>query len=187
MQAFLNDYTWGAGIATDLVNTAPDVWRGVDKLPNSIALAQFLHDHHFAPLSSTSHALTSAEVAAVHRLRQKLRWLIDHPHAHLLIQSATEITTSVGAITLMSAGDRTDWCAMPRPDATLADRLALVCGIGILGVVHALGPERFRPCDAPTCSGVFIDTSRPGRRRYCMPERCGNRVNVANHRARRNH
>jgi predicted RNA-binding Zn ribbon-like protein len=32
---------------------------------------------------------------------------------------------------------------------------------------------------------VFIDTTRPGRRRYCMPGLCGNRINVANHRARR--
>jgi predicted RNA-binding Zn ribbon-like protein len=32
---------------------------------------------------------------------------------------------------------------------------------------------------------MFVDTSRAGRRRYCVPEVCGNRVNVANHRARR--
>ncbi|HZZ50739.1 MAG TPA: CGNR zinc finger domain-containing protein [Pseudonocardia sp.] len=24
----------------------------------------------------------------------------------------------------------------------------------------------------PPCSGAFIDPCRPGRRRYCMPERC---------------
>ncbi|MGW3471407.1 CGNR zinc finger domain-containing protein [Saccharopolyspora sp. NPDC000995] len=31
--------------------------------------------------------------------------------------------------------------------------------------------------------GTFIDTTRPGRRRYCMPGLCGNRINFANHRA----
>ncbi|MEV7379817.1 CGNR zinc finger domain-containing protein [Streptomyces lydicus] len=32
--------------------------------------------------------------------------------------------------------------------------------------------------------GVFIDTTRRGRCRYCMPGLCGNGINVANHRAR---
>jgi predicted RNA-binding Zn ribbon-like protein len=32
---------------------------------------------------------------------------------------------------------------------------------------------------------MFVDTSRAGRRRYCVPEVCGNRINVAAHRARR--
>ncbi|MEU3622431.1 CGNR zinc finger domain-containing protein [Amycolatopsis coloradensis] len=66
----------------------------------------------------------------------------------------------------------------------MSDALSLICGVGILGVVRTLGAERFRACSAPTCQGAFIDTTRPGRRRYCMPGLCGNRVNVANHRAR---
>ncbi|MFE5025688.1 CGNR zinc finger domain-containing protein [Streptomyces sp. NPDC056656] len=32
---------------------------------------------------------------------------------------------------------------------------------------------------------MFVDTSKAGRRRYCAPEVCGNRRNVANYRARR--
>ncbi|MFI9778449.1 CGNR zinc finger domain-containing protein [Streptomyces sp. NPDC051956] len=32
---------------------------------------------------------------------------------------------------------------------------------------------------------MFVDTSKAGRRRYCTPEVCGNRRNVANYRARR--
>lgn len=32
---------------------------------------------------------------------------------------------------------------------------------------------------------MFVDTSRAGPRRYCTPDPCGNRLNVANHRARR--
>ncbi|WP_333908532.1 CGNR zinc finger domain-containing protein [Solicola gregarius] len=38
-------------------------------------------------------------------------------------------------------------------------------------------------CQSPTCDGMFVDTSRAGRRRYCMPELCGNRANVVNVRA----
>ncbi|KZF07597.1 MULTISPECIES: CGNR zinc finger domain-containing protein [unclassified Rhodococcus (in: high G+C Gram-positive bacteria)] len=39
---------------------------------------------------------------------------------------------------------------------------------------------------APTCNRVFVDVSRGGRRRYCMPDLCGNRINAADHRQRRN-
>ncbi len=44
---------------------------------------------------------------------------------------------------------------------------------------------RVRECGAPDCSLVFADTSRPGRRRWCAMERCGNRHKVRSLRARR--
>ncbi|MEK8171675.1 CGNR zinc finger domain-containing protein [Streptomyces sp. M19] len=67
----------------------------------------------------------------------------------------------------------------------LADELAVLTGTGLLGALRTLGHTRFRPCASPVCDGVFVDTSRAGRRRYCMPDLCGNRINVAKHRARR--
>lgn len=33
---------------------------------------------------------------------------------------------------------------------------------------------RIRQCAGPMCSLVFVDTSRPGQRRWCSMERCGN-------------
>ena len=71
MQVSLDDYVWGAGVATDLVNTAPGVWSGVDKLPEAAALDQFLHDHQVVPVppdEAGSDALT-----AVRRLRDAAR------------------------------------------------------------------------------------------------------------------
>jgi predicted RNA-binding Zn ribbon-like protein len=41
---------------------------------------------------------------------------------------------------------------------------------------------RIRECAGDDCSLVFVDTSRPGTRRWCSRRRCGNRVTV---RARR--
>ena len=111
---------------------------------------------------------------------------IDRPQVEALVQGAGALTAGVGALTLLDhETGRRRWALGARPDATVAERLGLICGIGVLGVVQVLGVERFRQCAAPTCSGAYIDTSRPGRRRYCMPELCGNRVNVAAHRARR--
>ncbi len=181
MQVSLDDYPWAAGVVTDLVNTAPGVWNGLDHLADPLALAEFLADHVVA-----AYGPGPADLTAVRTLRDRVRSLIDDPEPELLVRGASELTGSVGAMTLAVDGaGRTRWQVVVDPDAPVAEQLATVCGIGVLGVVHNLGSDRFRPCGAPTCSGVFIDTSRPGRRRYCMPGLCGNRVNVANHRARR--
>lgn len=49
------------------------------------------------------------------------------------------------------------------------------------------GPSvaRLRECAAPDCAFLFVDTSRPGRRRWCAMNRCGNREHVRKHRRRR--
>ena len=44
---------------------------------------------------------------------------------------------------------------------------------------------RVRECGADDCFLVFVDASRPGRRRWCAMERCGNRHKVRALRARR--
>jgi predicted RNA-binding Zn ribbon-like protein len=41
-----------------------------------------------------------------------------------------------------------------------------------------------RNCADPGCSLMFIDHSRPGRRRWCSMERCGNRAKTARYRHR---
>ncbi|MGC4787097.1 CGNR zinc finger domain-containing protein [Micromonospora sp. DT178] len=45
--------------------------------------------------------------------------------------------------------------------------------------------DRIRECATHDCYLVFVDTSRPGRRRWCAMERCGNRHKVRSLRARR--
>ncbi len=43
---------------------------------------------------------------------------------------------------------------------------------------------RIRICAAEDCGLLFVDTSRPGRRRWCSMERCGNLAKVRNYRGR---
>jgi predicted RNA-binding Zn ribbon-like protein len=45
--------------------------------------------------------------------------------------------------------------------------------------------DRIRECESPDCFLIFVDTSRPGRRRWCAMEICGNRHKVRALRARR--
>jgi predicted RNA-binding Zn ribbon-like protein len=44
--------------------------------------------------------------------------------------------------------------------------------------------ERIGECAGEDCALLFVDTSRPGRRRWCADGACGNRQHVRDHRAR---
>jgi predicted RNA-binding Zn ribbon-like protein len=68
-----------------------------------------------------------------------------------------------------------------------ADAFQVLSSIARDAVELFTGPlaARVRECAAPDCSLVFVDTSRPGRRRWCTMERCGNRHKVRSLRARR--
>ena len=44
---------------------------------------------------------------------------------------------------------------------------------------------RIRECASDNCPLVFVDSSRPGARRWCAMERCGNRHKLRALRARR--
>ena len=43
---------------------------------------------------------------------------------------------------------------------------------------------RLRRCESPDCALIFYDSSRPGRRRWCSTERCGDRMRARAYRAR---
>ncbi|MGW6914770.1 CGNR zinc finger domain-containing protein [Kitasatospora sp. NPDC054939] len=70
---------------------------------------------------------------------------------------------------------------LPADGTQLASTLARDA-IALLTGPHA---ERIRECGAHNCQLLFVDTSRPGRRRWCSMERCGNRHKVRALRARR--
>ncbi|MFG1749646.1 CGNR zinc finger domain-containing protein [Streptosporangium sandarakinum] len=45
--------------------------------------------------------------------------------------------------------------------------------------------DRVRECDSPECALLFVDTSRPGRRRWCSSDACGSKDRSAAYRRRR--
>jgi predicted RNA-binding Zn ribbon-like protein len=67
-----------------------------------------------------------------------------------------------------------------------------ITGTGVLGAaareaIDILSGElagRVRQCGADDCHLVFLDTSRPGKRRWCSMARCGNRNKVRGYRTR---
>lgn len=181
MKIAFNGYVAGAGAATDLVNTSPRVRSAGDALPDSPALDRFLAEHGMCPGATRK----SDDLAEVHALRDEIRAVLEADEDEVA-RRAGELVARAGTGPRLhrDANGRWQWHAETAPHAALADELAAVFGTGLLGALQSLGHDRFRHCAAPDCDGVFVDTSRAGRRRYCMPDLCGNRVSVANHRAR---
>lgn len=87
------------------------------------------------------------------------------------------------------------WARKPTPAPQLGPHLdpiwsaaepisAALAGIARSAVELLSGPDRnqVRNCADPTCSLLFIDRSRPGRRRWCSMDSCGNKDKTARYR-----
>ncbi|QKW33087.1 CGNR zinc finger domain-containing protein [Actinomadura sp. NAK00032] len=174
------DYAKGAEVANALVATSPEV-RGSEVLADVGALAPLL------PPSLGFRAPEAGDVEKVRFLRREVRAVLEAETEERAVEGAALLAGHAGLAPVLrrDPSGRWQWYVPTVRDASLVGEVAAVAGVALLGLVRALGHERFRACEAPGCAGVFADASRAGRRRYCMPERCGNRLNVANHRARR--
>jgi predicted RNA-binding Zn ribbon-like protein len=66
---------------------------------------------------------------------------------------------------------------------TLPAALSLIArdAIDLLG---SPARQRIRTCAGEQCGAPFLDTSRPGKRRWCYMGRCGNRAKKATYRQR---
>lgn len=183
-----SDYVAGAVLATDLANTSPVVRHTTgEALPDPAALERFLVEHGAGGgiLAHTGRPSRN-DLEQVHALRREVRAALQADEEELVERANTLITgAGAGPLLRRDRDGRWQWCAVVPAGVPLAGQLAALAGVGMLGALRALGHERFRRCASPDCEGTFVDVSRAGRRRYCMPNLCGNRLNVANHRARR--
>jgi predicted RNA-binding Zn ribbon-like protein len=71
------------------------------------------------------------------------------------------------------------------PGASLAEHLAVDCGMALAHLVATGERERLSTCAAPDCENVLVDLSRNRSKRYCDARTCGNRLHVAAYRERR--
>lgn len=183
MQIDFSDYTTGAAVATALANTSPAVRvRSGETIRDTGTLARFLTEHGAEP----ARPVTPHDVEQVHALREEVREALAATTEREAAERGNALVARAGrGPFLMPAAGGRRWRVGTARDAGVAGELAVLAGTGLLGALHTLGFDRFRDCAAPECSGVFVDTSRAGRRRYCTPQICGNRLNVAQHRARR--
>ena len=47
--------------------------------------------------------------------------------------------------------------------------------------------SRIRTCENPNCGLMFVDASRPGKRRWCLMKRCGNMAKTSQYRKSKKH
>ncbi|MEE2052832.1 CGNR zinc finger domain-containing protein [Nocardiopsis tropica] len=129
--------------------------------------------------------VTEAELGAARRLRDSLWRLADARTGGLPLPPEDVAEVNLAAshpplVPAMDAGAGRSWVQPAGATAVLStiarDAVDLFTGD------HA---DRIRECGSPDCRLVFVDTSRPGRRRWCSMERCGNRQKVRALRARR--
>ena len=177
---FGHDIECALGTVAELVNTAPEL-LGEEGVPDVAALQELVERREVSDVG----ALTEADVAGVHRLRDRL-------HA---IFRAAEDAAAVDLVNSLVADARTtprltDHDGWPlhihyyAPGARLPERLAADCGMALAFVLAAGERKRLAACSAPDCSRVLVDLSRNRSKRYCDSRTCGNRLHVAAYRAR---
>jgi predicted RNA-binding Zn ribbon-like protein len=153
-----------------LGNTAPDASRsGADEIATVDQLADLLGrytysgriDHSEAEL----HAVRQARDAAVAEVNRMLRDGRALPH--------------------LVRHDDMDWhIHATAPDAPLAERMRVEAALAFSDVIRTNETGRLRVCAADDCTGLLLDLSRNGSKRFCSV-RCGNRMNMIAFRERR--
>jgi predicted RNA-binding Zn ribbon-like protein len=130
--------------------------------------------------------VTADELAAAKTLRQAI-WEAAHARAdrRALPAAAVAVINRAAAAAPLSpelAADGTTarWAAPVRATQALSS-------IAREMIELLSGPlsDRIRECASDNCPLVFVDSSRPGARRWCAMERCGNRHKLRALRARR--
>jgi predicted RNA-binding Zn ribbon-like protein len=129
-------------------------------------------------------AVTEAELTQVRQLRDAI-WYSAHA---CLTGSAIDgaqrdvINTAARRPTLVpqlvAAGEAPVW-----HEPALAAALSALARDAI-DLMSGAEARRIRECAGARCILLFVDTSRPGRRRWCDMERCGNQVKTASYRRR---
>lgn len=80
-----------------------------------------------------------------------------------------------GVLTLAAAG--------PDPAASALSAVAR----DAIDLFTTTDARRLRECASPECGLLFLDSSRPGRRRWCSSNACGGKARAAAYRQRRTH
>ncbi|MFJ3509814.1 CGNR zinc finger domain-containing protein [Streptomyces luteogriseus] len=142
-------------------------WAGRSRLPDGLDLT-----------------VTAAELERARTLRDAVFLLAaDRAHGRPLRAVQLDVVNAAAAAPPLVARIAPDGTRAWAPGATGTQLLATVArdAIDLFTGPHA---DRVRECGAHNCHLLFVDTSRPGRRRWCAMEHCGNREKVRAHRAR---
>lgn len=138
------------------------------------------------PLSvALAAGVNGRELLAAKKLRQAI-WDAAHARAagRSLPEAAIETINRAACVAplapeLAPGGSAVGWA----PPVRVAQVLSTMAR-EMIALLSGPLAERIRECASDNCPLVFVDSSRPGARRWCSMERCGNRHKIRAHRAR---
>ena len=168
----------------DLVMTGGDDWLSAFEVLHAPAdLDRWLAQ---GALAVTGTRADDADLRAARALRRALTDAVEALLAGRLPGAAT--IEAVGAFAATAPlvprvdprNGRRAW-AQPTVPAALSD----VARDALELIADRAQWERLRVCASDDCGVLFYDASRPGRRRWCSTERCGDRNRARAYRARR--
>ncbi|QOV47704.1 CGNR zinc finger domain-containing protein [Streptomyces chromofuscus] len=143
-------------------------WAGRSRLPAGLDLT-----------------VTEDELTRARALRDALMLLTaDRAHGRPLRPRHLDVVNEAAVLPPLAARLAPDGTRVWAPGATGTALLSTVARDAI-DLISGPYADRIRECGADDCFLLFVDTSRPGRRRWCSMEHCGNRAKVRAHRARR--
>jgi predicted RNA-binding Zn ribbon-like protein len=128
---------------------------------------------------------TPADLTAARELREAI-WegaqalLAGAPPARQWVRTLNRAAAQPPLVPRLEAAGRA--VAWQRPTARAALSSVARDAVAMLG--DPAQRARVRECESADCRLVFYDDSRPGRRRWCTPERCGDRQRARAYRER---
>jgi predicted RNA-binding Zn ribbon-like protein len=125
-----------------------------------------------------------AELEEVREARAQIRatWTLSRDDA---VEAVNRMLREARALPYLTRHDGSDWhIHATGPDAPLAERIRVEAALALIDVIRMNEMSRLRVCAADDCTGIFIDLSRNGSKRFCTV-RCGNRMNMVAFRARK--
>ncbi|MER5475699.1 ABATE domain-containing protein [Streptomyces sp. NPDC002734] len=165
-----------------LTTGGPGPYRRYEVLHEPADLAAWAERSRLTPTPALD--VSAAEVADARAVRDALFRVV-------LARTRGEHPPSGDLKTLNAAAARPAMAPAVAPDGTrqwagTPTGTQLTATVARDAVELLTGPfaHRVRTCAAEDCHLVYVDTSRPGRRRWCSMEHCGNRHKVRALRAR---
>ena len=146
----------------------------LERIPDLESLARWCVEGRFLPAPPK---ISTPELASVRLLREAI-----YRVACAVRQSRKPLPEDVATINawaaraslvpeLASDGRSADW----KSERALSPVLGTIARDAI-DMLTRTAPLRIKLCADPTCRGLFVDESRPGKRRWCSMNFCGNRA-----------
>ncbi|WP_381562412.1 CGNR zinc finger domain-containing protein [Streptomyces eurythermus] len=151
--------------------------EAVEELPDTEALAAWVRQ--CGPCPAGAGDVTPGLVRAAQEVREAVHRLIVAARTGAAPDATTRTLVNEAAahpvpVPALTASGRLAWHAADPVRATLA-----LVARDALDLVTSPAVGRVRDCAGTACGALFLDTSRPGTRRWCSMGTCGNRAKKA--------